>query len=170
MPVSLCSYRSPPLLKGILRVSSGCDSLRLPFFFTYRSVKPTRKQQPPPSMPQCQARNKPTRKQPPPPTTPQRQPRSNHPHNNHHHLRHYARSRTPSSTDHATTVSVLETVENARRETKKKPPMVRGFFPACFSALGVKERGGAARSRLVDARCDAVGSEERPLFGKLCER
>jgi len=28
MPVSLCADRSPPLLKGIIRDSSGCDSLR----------------------------------------------------------------------------------------------------------------------------------------------
>ena len=39
-------------------------------------------------------------------------------------------------------------------------------FPAFFSAAGVTGRGEAARSRLVDARREAVGVEERPFSRK----
>ena len=45
-------------------------------------------------------------------------------------------------------------------------------FPAFFSAAGVMGRGEAARSRLVDARREAVGVEERPFsrdFSKSLE-
>ena len=45
-------------------------------------------------------------------------------------------------------------------------------FPAFFSVAGVTGRGEAARSRLVDARREAVGGEERPFsrdFSKSLE-
>ena len=89
------------------------------------------------------------------------------------HLRHYASFQTPSSTDHATTPfprrkpSENAGIKNARERKALTEPV--GVFPACFSAAGVKGRGGAARSRLVDARREAVGGEERP-FGRSCSK
>ena len=41
------------------------------------------------------------------------------------------------------------------------------IFPACFLRGVWRRRGGAARPRLVDAWCDAVGSEERPFLGSF---
>ena len=50
-----------------------------------------------------------------------------------------------------------------RHVEKKSSDKACGVFPACFSMAGVKGRGGAARSRLMDARREAVGGEERPF-------
>ena len=91
------------------------------FFFFYRDFEPTI------SRPRHKATT---------PTTlqsPQQQPPFNH-------LRHYASFQTPSSTDHATTLSASKRVRERGRKEQEGTPMVHGFLPPFFSAVGVTGR------------------------------
>ena len=118
--------------------------------------------------------NKPPHKQQPPPSTPQRQARYHNPNNT---TTTTIFATTPACECHPprTTLRPFPRWKGVRehghkeREGKKSSHGACGVFPACFSAAGVKGRGGAAHSRLVDARREAVGGEERP-FGRSCSK
>ena len=85
------------------------------------------------------------------------------------HLRHYASLQTPSSTDHATTLSASKRVRERGVKNRKKPTRVRGFS-RLFLRGWCDEKCEAARSRLVDTRCEAVGVEKRPFSGNFSKR